>query len=73
MDSPMPIRRRENCRSLLAGKKGWIINTQGEAEEIYRKNGMSRSIDQAAEEGIFDFTGISTPGTSLLRIRAGCR
>lgn len=49
-------------QSLLAGKKGWIINTQGEAEEIYRKNGMSRSIDQAAEEGIFDFTGISPLG-----------
>ena len=47
---------------LLKGKQGWIINTQGESESVYQHNGMSRSMDQAAEEGIFTFTGIKPVG-----------
>lgn len=47
---------------LLTGKKGFIINTHGQSKDYYNENGMTKSIAQIIETGIFDFVGIEPVG-----------
>ncbi|WP_019911744.1 NAD(P)H-dependent oxidoreductase [Paenibacillus sp. HW567] len=43
---------------LLAGKKGFIINTHGTPNEYYDQIGMTAGLKITSDTGIFDFTGI---------------
>ncbi|MNW46894.1 Glutathione-regulated potassium-efflux system ancillary protein KefF [compost metagenome] len=43
---------------LFTGKKGVIINTHGTPGEIYDSIGMSNSLKQTSDGGIFEFCGI---------------
>ncbi|MCP3740723.1 NAD(P)H-dependent oxidoreductase [Rossellomorea sp. BNER] len=48
----------KGINQLLAGKKGFIINTHGTPKEIYDEMGMTAGIKITSDMGIFDFTGI---------------
>ncbi len=43
---------------LLKGKKVAIINTTGSPESLYHENGMTKSMNQTSEQGIFGFCGM---------------
>lgn len=45
---------------LLSGKKGVIVHTYGTPEEIYKSIGMTGSLKQTSQGGIFEFVGIET-------------
>lgn len=47
---------------LLTGKKGFIINTQGTPAEYYDSTGMTDSMKETSDIGIFDFCGIESVG-----------
>lgn len=45
---------------LLAGKKGFIINTQGTPAEFYDSTGMTEAMKKTSDTGIFGFCGIES-------------
>lgn len=46
--------------SLLTGKKGVMITTQGTPNAYYDASGMTSSLKQTSDEGIFGFCGVET-------------
>ncbi len=52
----------EGIMKLLAGKKGFIINTHGTPNEIYDQIGMTAGMKLTSDTGIFDFVGIEPVG-----------
>jgi len=47
---------------LLTGKKGLIINTHGQTNEIYDQVGMTDGLKITSTTGIFGFVGIESVG-----------
>lgn len=47
---------------LLAGKKGFIINTQGTPAEYYDSTGMTDAMKKTSDTGIFGFCGMESVG-----------
>ncbi|MBD0382754.1 NAD(P)H-dependent oxidoreductase [Paenibacillus sedimenti] len=47
-----------NIEKLLTGKKGLLISTHGTPSDIYESIGMTQSLKQTSDGGIFDFCGI---------------
>lgn len=47
---------------LLAGKKGFIINTQGTPAEYYDSTGMTNAMKKTSDIGIFGFCGVESVG-----------
>jgi len=45
---------------LLSSKKGFMITTQGTPNAFYDASGMTKSLKQTTDEGIFSFCGIET-------------
>lgn len=45
---------------LLAGKKGLMITTHGTPNMYYDASGMTQSLKQTTDEGIFGFCGVET-------------
>lgn len=45
---------------LLASKKGFMITTQGTPNAYYDASGMTKSLKQTTDEGIFSFCGVTT-------------
>ncbi|WP_335870966.1 NAD(P)H-dependent oxidoreductase [Bacillus sp. 2205SS5-2] len=45
-------------KKLLSGKRGVIINTQGNDEDYYEKIGMKDAMLQTSDEGILNFCGV---------------
>ncbi|MFB9328215.1 NAD(P)H-dependent oxidoreductase [Paenibacillus aurantiacus] len=43
---------------LFAGKRGVIVNTYGTPEEVYESTGMTSSLKQTSDKGIFEFCGV---------------
>lgn len=50
---------------LLSGKKGFMINTHGTPKEVYDEIGMTQSLKQTSDTGIFEFVGIEPVGHLL--------
>lgn len=48
----------EGVISLLKGKKGIVINTQGSPTDYYDQIGMTESLRKTSDTGIFSFVGI---------------
>jgi NAD(P)H dehydrogenase (quinone) len=51
-----------NPVGLLAGKKGFIINTQGTPAEYYDSTGMTDAMKKTSDTGILGFCGIESVG-----------
>lgn len=47
---------------LLAGKKGFIINTQGTPAEYYDSTGMTDALKKTSDAGILGFCGVESVG-----------
>jgi NAD(P)H dehydrogenase (quinone) len=47
---------------LLAGKKGFIINTQGSPAEYYDSTGMTDAMKKTSDTGIWGFCGVESVG-----------
>lgn len=47
---------------LLAGKKGFVINTQGTPGEYYDSTGMTDALKKTSDTGILSFCGIESLG-----------
>ncbi|PHG54887.1 NAD(P)H-dependent oxidoreductase [Bacillus toyonensis] len=45
---------------LLSSKKGLLLSTMGNSEEVYTAGGMFDAMKKTADVGIFEFTGIET-------------
>lgn len=51
-----------NIERLLQGKKGFMITTHGTPKEVYDAIGMTDSLKQTSDTGIFEFVGIVPVG-----------